>query len=252
MTEEIISNLSSQFNGKIRVNEKRPGIYQLFLPLYYEDGDMMEIYLNLENGQWKISDYAMALMRLSYSYDIDTPNKEKIFQKMVSENGLKEEDGTIFLHATAEQLYPSILQFAQGISKVTSMRYFKREVIESLFYEMLDEFVMSELQQYKPETKVLPVPDRDDLEADYAFHPNGYPVYMFGVKEISKARLATICCLEYQKHHINFRSFMVHEDFTRLPKKDQNRLTSACDKQFVSLDDFEENAVKFLEREKNL
>lgn len=253
--EEIISRLKEQFNGRLRVNEKRPGIFQLFLPLYHEDGDMIEIYLQqsrINGSEWKISDYAMSLMRLSYSYEVDTPNKEKIFQRIISENGLKEEDGNIFLLAKNEQLYPSILQFAQTVSKISSMRYFKREVIESLFYEMLDEFVMSELQEYKPEVKVLPLPERDDLEADYAFHANGYPVYMFGIKDVSKARLAAICCLEYQKHDINFRSYMVHDDFVKLPKKDQSRLTSACDKQFVSLDDFKENAVKFLEREKQL
>ena len=78
MIQEITRKLSEQFNGKLRVGEKRPGIYQLFLPLYHEDGDMIEMYLQKENGHWKISDYAMALMRLSYSYDIDTENKEKI------------------------------------------------------------------------------------------------------------------------------------------------------------------------------
>ncbi len=250
MIERITNQLKEQFNGRIRVSEKRPGIYQLFIPLYHEDGDMIEVYLQLENGRWKISDYAMTLMRLSYSYEVDTENKEKIFQKIIAENGLKEEDGNIFITTKEEQLYPAILQFAGGISKVSSMRYFKREVIESLFYEQLDEFVDSELLPYHPGKKVLPIPERDDLEADYAFRPNGYPVFLFGVKDKDKARLATICCLEYQKLHIDFRSYIVHEDFTRLGKKDQSRLTSACDKQFVSLDDFKEHAVNFLEREK--
>ena len=250
--DEIINSLKEQFNGRLQVKEKRPGIFQLFLPLYHEDGDMIEIYLQQQNGGWKISDYSMSLMRLSYSYEVDTPHKEKIFQKIISENGLTEEDGNIFLSSGSVELYPSILQFAQGVSKISSMRYFKREVIESLFYEILDEFVMSELQQYKPQKNILPLPERDDLEADYAFQPNGYPVYMFGIKDVAKARLATICCLEYQKFNINFRSYMVHDDFSKLYKKDQTRLTSACDKQFVSLDDFKENAVKFLEREKQL
>ncbi|MCX6236380.1 MAG: DUF1828 domain-containing protein [Bacteroidia bacterium] len=250
MIEQITKHLKDQFNGRLQVNEKRPGIYQLFLPLYHEDGDMIEIYLQQENGHWKISDYAMALMRLSYSYDVDTENKEKIFQKIISENGLNEENGKIFITANDEQLYPSILQFATGISKVSSMRFFKREVIESLFYEQLEEYIYAELSSYKPEKKALPLKERDDLEADYAFHPNGYPVFLFGVKDTPKARLATICCLEYQKLNIDFRSYIVHEDFTKLAKKDQSRLTSACDKQFVSLDDFKENAVKFLEREK--
>ena len=130
------------------------------------------------------------------------------------------------------------------------MRYFKREVIDSLFFEQLKEYIYSELTNYKPEEKVFPLKERDDLEADYAFHPNGYPVYLFGVKDVPKARLAAICCLEFQKQQQKFRSYVVHEDFEKLSKKDRARLTSACDKQFISLDDFRENATIFLEREK--
>ena len=130
------------------------------------------------------------------------------------------------------------------------MRYFKREVIESLFYEMLDEFVMSNLNEYKPQKNVLPIPDRDDLEADYEFRPNGHPIYLFGVKDSSKARLATINCLEYEKANLNFRSLIVHEDFEKLPKKDRSRITNTCDKQFTTLDDFKINAKTFFNREK--
>jgi len=250
MIEEIIHKLSEQFNGRLKVVEKRPGIYQLLLPFYYEDGDMMEIFLQKENGLWKVCDYAMTYMRLSYSYNIDTENKEKIFLKIISENGLNEENGNIFIIAKDDNLYPSILQFITGISKVSSMRYFKREVIESLFYEQLDEFIFSELQNYKPQKNIFPIQNRDDLEVDFALYPNGYPIYLFGVKDVPKARLAAICCLEFQKHNLKSRSYIVHEDFEKLSKKDRARLTSACDKQFISLDDFKENAVKFLEREK--
>jgi hypothetical protein len=250
MTEEIVNILKDQFNGRIKVTEKRPGIWQLHLPFFHEDGDMIEVYIQQEGTQWKISDYAMALMRLSYSYDIDTVNKEKIFQKIIAENGLREEDGSIYTYAGNDNLYPVILQYVQGISKVASMRYFRREIVENLFFEQLDEFIMSGLQSYRPLKKALPISDRDDLEVDYQFNPNGYPVFLFGVKDVAKARLAAICCLEYQLQLPKFRSYIVHEDFAKIPKKDITRLTSACDKQFVSLDDFRENAVKSLEREK--
>jgi hypothetical protein len=42
---------------------------------------------------------------------------------------------------------------------------------------------------------------------------------------------------------------VVHEDFEALGKKDRSRITSAADKQFISLDDFKENAEQVLERE---
>ncbi len=250
MIEQITAKLKVQFNGRIGVEEKRPGIWQLFIPFYHEDGDMLEIYLQKEGALWRISDFAMSLMRLSYQYDIDSENKEKIFQRIISENGLQEEEGNIFIMAGEEQLLPSLLQFTQGIQKITSMRYFRREVIESLFFDQLEEFIMSDLQDYKPKKEVLPIAERDDLEADFAFEPDGYPVYLFGVKDKAKARLAAICCLEYRLKISKFRSYVVHDDITKMSKKDYARLTSACDKQFTSLEDFRLHAVNSLERER--
>lgn len=248
---EILEHIKKSFNNKINIREKRPGIYQLILPLYHEDGDMVDIFIEqIDDKSYRLCDYGMSLMRLSYSYEIDTDNKEAILQKILNENYLSEENGNIYYITKAESLYSDILHVCQTYMKIGSMRYFKREVIESLFYEMLDEYIKSELSDYKPKQNVLPIPDRDDLEADWEFMPNGHPVYLFGVKDKSKARLATICCLEFQKANLNFRSLIVHEDFEKLPKKDRSRLTNACDKQFTSLDEFKPHAKEFLERER--
>jgi len=248
--DEILDYIKLSFNNRINIREKRPGIYQLIMPLYHEDGDMIDIFIQEKNGEYYLSDYGMTLMRLSYTYEIDTPNKESIFQKILSENRLDESDGNISFVTKQETLYTDILHVAQAYMKIGSMRYFKREVIESLFYELLNEIITKELTEYNPTANVLPIPERDDLEADYEFRPNGHPIYLFGVKDAAKARLSTISCLEYQKANLKFRSFIVHEDFERLPRKDRTRLTNACDKQFTSLDDFKLNAKLFLEREK--
>lgn len=247
---DILEYIKQSFNNRINIREKRPGIYQLILPLYHEDGDMIDIFIEEKNGELILSDYGMTLMRLSYSYELDTPNKESIFQRILSENKLEEENGNIYFHSKKETLYSDIMHVTQTYMKIGSMRFFKREVIESLFYDLLEETITKELIEYKPRAEVLPIPERDDLEADWEFRPNGHPVYLFGVKDTAKARLATISCLEYQKANIKFRSFIVHDDFDKLPKKDRSRLTNACDKQFTSLDDFKMNAKSFLEREK--
>ena len=249
--EILLEQLSEQFHKRIQIIEKRAGIYQLLIPFYHEDGDMIEIYVDSEksqNGTIRLTDFGMSTMRLSYSYNIDTPNKEKIFQKMLSENGLREENGSVILDASNDLLYQSILQFVQAVAKICSMRYFKREIIESLFYDMLDEYISDNLLKYKPQKSVLPIEKRDDLEVDYQFQPNGKPLYLFAVKDSAKARITTICCLEFQRANINFESLVVHEDFEKLPRKDRIRLTNACDKQFTSLDDFKQNAEKFFER----
>jgi hypothetical protein len=247
---DILEYIKQSFNNRISIREKRPGIYQLIMPLYHEDGDMIDIFIEERNGNYFLSDYGMTLMRLSYSYEIDTPNKEAIFQRILSENRLEEVDGNIYFKTKKESLYSDIMHISQAFMKIGSMRYFKREVVESLFYELLNEIITKDLTEFKPKINVLPIPERDDLEADYEFMPNGHPVYLFGVKDAAKARLSTISCLEYQKANLKFRSFIVHDDFEKLPRKDRTRLTNACDKQFTSLDDFKMNAKLFLEREK--
>jgi len=65
------------------------------------------------------------------------------------------------------------------------------------------------------------------------------------------ARLAAISCLEFQRRRIPFKGAIVHQDFeSGITKKDRNRITSASDKQFTSLDDFRENGPQFFERER--
>jgi hypothetical protein len=243
--------LKTQFNNRIGFKNKRPGVMQLYVPLYHEDGDMVDIFLESKNGNEniRVCDHGMTLMRLSYSFDVDTSNKERIFNKMLSENHVYEDNGNLYIDSKPENLYPTVLQFAQTVAKVSNMRLYKREVMQSLFYEILEEIIKEKLEQFYPKPQVFPLPARDDLEVDYEFNIKPYPVYLFGVKDTAKARLTTISCLEFQRAHLKFKGFAVHEDFDNLPKKDRNRITSATDKQFVSLDDFRDNGVQFFERE---
>lgn len=249
--EKYLDILRNQFNDRIRFVEKRSGIFQLIAPFYHEDGDMLEIYLEglKENGKIRISDHGMTIMRLSYEYEIDTPNKRRIFEKMLAENRLLEKDGRLYLEADLDVLYPSVLQFAQAVGKVSNMKLYKREVIKSLFYELLDEFINEQLVRFQPEPKVLPIPERDDLEVDYSFKGFPRPLYLFGVKDDTKARLTTISCLEFQRADIPFKSVAVHEDFEDLSKKDRKRITSAADKQFVDLDDLTNHGEDYFDRE---
>ena len=46
------------------------------------------------------------------------------------------------------------------------MQHFKREVIQSLLYEQLAEFIEERLAEYNPRPRVLPIPGHDEYEAD--------------------------------------------------------------------------------------
>jgi Domain of unknown function DUF1828 len=251
-----IEMLREQFNAHVTVRERRDGVLQLIAPLFHEDGDMIDVFLDVSakanvsaEEKIRISDHGLTLMRLSYSFDIDTPNKQRIFSRILAENGISEANGELFANAHPESLYGTLLQFSQTVSKICNMRYFKREVLTSLFAELLAEFIQGKLDRFHPRQDVYPIPDRDDLEIDWELRPNGVPFYLFAIRDANRARLATISCLELQKRDLRFKSIAVHEDMDGLPRKDRSRLTNACDKQFTSLEEFKQNAMRYLERE---
>jgi Domain of unknown function DUF1828 len=252
--DKYLNIIKEQFNNFFYIKEKRENILQVFAPLYHADGDMMDLFLiDLpEKGLVRISDLGMTLMRLSYTYDIDTPNKEKILNKILSENSIKSEDGNLILDIKPELIYYGLMQFAQAISKIINMRLYKREVIHSLFFEMLDDFILTRLQKYNPQKKYYPISDHDEYEVDYCFNHRKRPIYLFGVNNSSNARLVTICCQKFIAEKLSFSSLIVLEDLESIGKKDQTRLMSAADKQFPSLDEFQIHADEYLERESYL
>lgn len=251
MKEKYINRVKEQFNNFFSLKEKRENILQVFAPLYHADGDMMDIFLSEipERNLIRLSDYGLTLMRLSYSFDIDTPNKEKIFNKILAENSIQNENGNLYIDVQPEYIYHGLMQFAQVISKVTNMRLYKREVIHSLFFEMLEEFIMTNLQKYNPQKKYYPIPDHEEYEVDYCFNHRRKPIYLFGVNNSANARLATISSQKFIAEKLNFSSLIILEDLDVIGKKDQARLMSAADKQFPSLEDFQKLAEEYIERE---
>lgn len=243
--------LTEGFNSHISVRDKRPGIKKLVAPLFHEDGDMVDIFLEeLGDGRVRISDKGLSLMRLSYSFDIDTPNKEKIFDRILTENRIAEEEGNLFLDVAPEQIYPGVMHFGQTIAKVTNMALYRREIIANLFYEMLDDSVKEKLADFKPRENVVPFPQREELVVDYALTAFEKPIFIFGVKEreSTKLRLAAVSCLEFQRFGLPFRSVVIHQDFTALSKTDQKIITNAADKQFTTLSEFEFAGHQAIER----
>jgi hypothetical protein len=248
----IKEDLKRQFNNFFELKEKRPDIFQIIAPIYHSDGDMLDLFIDStfnDTNKIRFCDFGMTLMRLSYTYDVDTPNKVKILNKILEESRIQNENGKLFIDAEKENAYPVLMQFAQTISKIANMRLFKREVIQSMFFEMLEEFIMTKLQKYKPQPKYYPIAEHDEYEVDYCFNGRPRPVYLFGVNNSSNARLATISCQRFIAEKIKFSSLVILESLDVLGKKDQARLMSAADKQYPALDEFKEHAEEYFERE---
>jgi Domain of unknown function DUF1828 len=84
--------LKQQFNGHVAFRERRPGVLQVLAPLFHEDGDMVDIFLDEPvngSGKVRIGDHGLTLMRLTYTYDLDTENKQRIFNRILSESRIQ-------------------------------------------------------------------------------------------------------------------------------------------------------------------
>ena len=125
-----LNSLKKEF-GQIDFREKRPGIYKVLLPYFYEDGDMYDVFIEECGSRIRISDHGLTLMKLSYTFDIDTDHKQEVLENIIQQNRCKIDSGNIYLDVTPGQFTGGIYQFIQTVSKVSTMEIISKEIIKS-------------------------------------------------------------------------------------------------------------------------
>ena len=249
-----ISSIRESLHHKLaegfEVYERRPGNYQLVIPILHEDGDMVDVYLQdspLGDEYVRICDFGMTLMRLSYTFDITTSTRQQILDSILINNNVRNNDGDLYLDAPFRLLYESILQFVGCTQKVCNMRYWSREVVRSAFYDDLEDYVTVELKQFAPVADQTPLPHYP-ISVDWSLTYNSRSFYVFGVRGNDKAKNVAIALLEFQKERVPFISLVVHEDMEDLGAKEALYLTRNADRQYPVLDDFREKAIADIQR----
>ena len=246
LPEKIKASIGHDMSGGLNFYERRPGIHQMIIPIFHEDGDMVDIYVHDSpkgDGYVRICDFGMTLMRLSYTFDALTPARERILASILINNGVQRGDDGLYLDAPIGIVYQSILQFAGCVQKVCNMRYWNRETVRSAFYDDLNEYVESEMKRFSPIQDHAPLDGNDILSVDWFLQHNGRSIYVFGVRGDNKAKNVAISLLEFQKAGLPFISLVAHEDIDDLGKRAKLYLTNNADIQYSPLDEFRERGV---------
>lgn len=246
----MLETLKAQLGSKIALDRIDEHTFQLYAPLFHEDGDMYSIYLDVDSstGKIKLRDFGNTLMRLAYTFNIDTPNKEDILNNIVHNNLGTLDNGEIIVECSECEIIDSILRYSTLVSKVSNMDILQRKVVNSLFYDYLNSYIAETFQEFNPTQQVFPLKNREDLVVDWRLSRNNKQIYLFGVKDNSKAKDVTICCLEFQKANVPFTSVVVYEDMDTISKKERSRLINTSDKQYTSLESFKEYSQEQLPR----
>lgn len=86
-----VEDIKKHINTDIKIKAKRPKIYQIYVPFFHEDGDMVEMFLEeTVNGNLRFCDYGLTAMKLSYYLENLTDTNKKVYNNILKENALDE------------------------------------------------------------------------------------------------------------------------------------------------------------------
>jgi len=244
---EINSLLQKQFGTNIGIEEVSPSIFRIYAPFFYEDGDMLSMYLDLNSGSTFLRDFGSTLMRVAYTFDFESENKRRILNDIVNAYGGTLTDDEISLCVNETDFVLAINRFSQLVAKVSNINILQREFVKSLFYEYLNDFVNIDLKEYRITKGYAPSSDKT-LMVDYIIQAQR-PIFMFGVNSDSKASKVIISCLSFQREKIPFRSLVIHENIGALSDFSRRQIINAADKQFDTFESFQSEGKAYLERE---
>lgn len=173
------------------------------------------------------------MMRLSYENDLDKllhGARARLFQSVLSESGLREDDGELFSVVPADALMGGLFALGQGIVRIEDLGLWTGSRVESAFYDDLRSIISAVVpEDGMEEFFVVPgVPDAGSYPVDYMIKTPGKPLYLFGILNRDKARLSTIILQHLSKHAQSFDSMVVFSDMDDVPKLDSRRLIAAA------------------------
>lgn len=220
---------------------ERGNMAQVSLPFIGRDGDGYSILVQQNGVGWRIHDAGSTLMRLSYENELSNlldGSRGKLFQQILSESGLSDDDGLLFLDVNADKLVDGLFRFGQALTRVSDLALWTKVRTESTFYDDLAASLHEMLPSVMIEKDYL-VPglaDASNYPVDFYIHTKGAPLFVFGVGSGTKAKLTTIVLERLLREGIRFDSLVVFQDMARVSKSDVSRLMNAANEMIASED----------------
>lgn len=120
--EKVSESVKREMSEGVRFWERRPGILQMIVPLFHEDGDMLDIYVaeSPKGDEFvRVCDFGMTLMRV----DDLSPETERTLRSVLINGGVERGDDGLHLDAPVESAYKGALQFASCVQRICAMKY---------------------------------------------------------------------------------------------------------------------------------
>ncbi len=254
--QDLQSLLCKMMCADVVVDAASDDLWRVTTPFVFPDGDGYSLYLKqLPSGGWRVGDLGSTLMHLSYENDIGKfreGSRGRLFAQILADSELSEEDGEFFIDTPADGLGGGVFRFGQAMTRLHDLTFLNRLRVESTFYEDLREALKSTVDETRLHEGhvVAGVPKAADYPVDYYIEGGTQPLYLFGVPNRDKARLATIILQHLIGANIEFNSMIVFQNSAEIPPRDLSRLMNAANDMVDSLDALPDLQRKLLYRVK--
>ena len=252
--ELLEERLCKALCGEVKLRRTPQGFLQIITPFTFSDGDVFQFYVDEGSaGSLRLNDYGHTFMHLSYDNDLDKfreGTRRKVFDQLLAESGIREEQGTLVLDTTIEDLGRSVVTYGQAITRIYDLTFLNRARVASTFYEDLKEMLYNIVDGSKITPDFVPPiePNAQDYPIDYRIEgKDGGHLFLLGIASRDKARLATIILEHWLRYHVEFDSLLVFQDQQEIPRGDLARLSNAGGEMVASLDavdDFKRKLAK--------
>ncbi len=255
LNSESLSKLLCERLCEDIVLEERPsGDLMLRTHFEFPDGDIYPIYLSeSSSGGIKLSDCGHTLMHMSYEHEIDNfmdGTRGMLLERIMAENDLEWEGGAFSLATTPDRLPLSIFQFGQALTRIYDLTLLSRSNVGSTFYDDLAELISRWVDESKFQIDYVPdVPNAQAYLVDYKIDGNDdIPLFIYGIPNRDKARLATIMLSHFHRYELRFESILIFENQEEIPRTDLARLTDVGGEMISSLESRDDFQRKLLQR----
>lgn len=229
--------LCERMCANIRIHQREDGFIMLDTPFRYPDGDNYSIYLLQEGAGIRLSDKGNALMRYSYGHDVDNllggGSRKALLDEIIKECKINfnQQTGEFFIDSSIDNLSNALFFLGQALTKIYDISFLSRNRVRNTFYEdlekMLTEIVGND--RIQKEYIVPKVENAQNYPVDYCINgvDNVPPLFLYGIPDKSKARLATICLQHLTSQTVIYRSLLVFENQESISRGDLARLSDA-------------------------
>lgn len=240
--DRLQETLCKSLCADLRLRKTEEGFIEIVTPFTFSDGDSYQVYLEeMSGGGLRLNDFGHTLMHLSYDNDVSKfreGTRGKLWEQLLAESGVQEEEGKLFMDTNLDTLGARVLQFGQVITRLYDLTFLNRARVASTFYEDLKEllFRLVEPEKITPDYVVPDKSNAQDYPVDYRIESKRAQVFLFGIPNREKARLATIILEHWLRSGVDFESLLIFADQQEIPRPDLARLSNAGGEMVASLD----------------